>query len=99
MKKYVEVGRAKEFAGTFFGDPILKMAVNAALDHTPTVDLPELTGAEKQAVFRLGQMDMRESIADMLEDMADGTHGIVCSTLIDAAQRVRRMETIHEVCD
>ena len=44
---------------------------------------------EQQAAFRLGQMDMRESIADMLTDLADGTQGVVCSTLIDAAQRVR----------
>lgn len=45
--------------------------------------------AVQHAVFRLGQMDMRESIADMLTDLADGTQGVVCSTLIDAAQRVR----------
>ena len=48
---------------------------------------PERTA--KQAIFRLGQMDMQASIADMLTDLADGTQGVVCSTLIDAAQRVR----------
>ena len=45
--------------------------------------------ARDQATYRLGQLDMRESIADMLTDLADGTQGVVCSTLIDAAQRVR----------
>lgn len=43
----------------------------------------------EQAIFRLGQMDMQQSIADMLTDLADGTQGVVRSTLIDAAQRVR----------
>ena len=36
--KVIEVNTAKEFASTFFGDPILKMAVNAAIDNAPTVD-------------------------------------------------------------
>ncbi len=37
--KLVEVKTAKEFASTFFGDPVLKMAVNAALDNAPGFDL------------------------------------------------------------
>ena len=36
--KLVEVKTAKEFASTFFGDPVLKMAVNAALDNAPGID-------------------------------------------------------------
>lgn len=36
--KLVEVSEAKAFASTFFGDPVLKMAVNAALDNAPGVD-------------------------------------------------------------
>lgn len=51
-----------------------------------------LTNAVKQAVFRLGQMDMQASIADALLSMADGTRGVICSTLIDAAELVRKME-------
>lgn len=46
----------------------------------------------KQAIFRLGQMDMRESIADMLVDLADGTQGTICATLLDASRRVRELE-------
>ena len=52
----------------------------------------QINTKEMQAVFRLGQMDMREAAAQMIEDLADGTQGIVCSTLIDAAQRVRNLE-------
>lgn len=33
--KLVEVKTAKEFASTFFVDPVLKMAVNAVLDNAP----------------------------------------------------------------
>ena len=51
--------------------------------------------AERQAIYRLGQMDMREAAAQMLEDLADGTQGIICATLIDAAQRVRDLK----LCD
>lgn len=51
--------------------------------------------AEKQAIYRLGQMDMQASIVDMLEDLADGAQGVVCSTLIDAAERVRNLEVAH----
>ena len=94
MEKYVEVKAAQEFADAFFGDPILKMAVNAVLDHAPTADVSAISSAEKQAIFRLGQMDMRESIAAMLTDLADGTHGEVCATLIDAAERVRKLEIL-----
>ena len=36
--KVIEVSTAKEFASTFFGDPILKMAVNALMDHVPAVE-------------------------------------------------------------
>lgn len=49
----------------------------------------------KQAIYRLGQMDMQASIADMLADLADGTQGVVCATLIDAAERVRKLEVLH----
>lgn len=53
-----------------------------------------LSSENTQAAFRLGQMDMQQSIADMLTDLADGTQGVVCSTLIDAAQRVRELEVL-----
>lgn len=37
--KLIEAKTAKEFAGTFFNDPILKMAINAAIDNAPGFDL------------------------------------------------------------
>ena len=62
--------------------------------------MSELTNTkEQQAIFRLGQMDMREAAAAMLLDLAGGTQGVVCSTLIDAAQRVRQMQLCDPVED
>lgn len=55
--------------------------------------------SDNTAVFRLGQMDMREAAAQMLEDLADGTQGVVCSTLIDAARRVRQMQLCEKAED
>ena len=37
--KLLEVKTAKEFASTFFGDPILKWAVNKVLDNAPCFDV------------------------------------------------------------
>lgn len=58
--------------------------------------MEKLNSAEKQAIYRLGQMDMQASIADMLTDLADGTQGEVCATLIDAAQRVRDLQVCEK---
>lgn len=38
-KKIIVAETLKEFASTFFGDPILKMAVNAAADNAPEAEL------------------------------------------------------------
>lgn len=56
--------------------------------------MEKLNSAEKQAIYRLGQMDMKASIADMLTDLADGTQGDMAN-LPDAAQRVRNLEVAH----
>ena len=48
--------------------------------------------AEKQAVFRLGQLDMRESIAVMLQAAADDTYGMTGLVLLIAADMVRALE-------
>ena len=92
MEKYVEVKAVQEFAGTFLGDPILKMAVNAVLDHAPAVDLPKLTSAEKQATFRLGQMDMKESIVAILQGTAEFTSGITRAALLAAVDLIKDQE-------
>lgn len=51
-----------------------------------------MSSNERQAVYRLGQMDMREAASAMLLDLAGGTQGVVCATLIDAAERVRQLQ-------
>ncbi len=53
-----------------------------------------LTAAETQAIFRLGQMDMQQSVVDMLTANADSIFGSVRATLLDAAERVRQMEVL-----
>ena len=44
--KLVEVETAKEFAHTFLGDPILKLAVKAVLENAPTADAVVVTRCE-----------------------------------------------------
>lgn len=51
---------------------------------------------EKQALFRLGQMDIRASVTDMLQAAADGCSGVVISTLLAAVDQVKNMEVLHE---
>lgn len=46
----------------------------------------------KQAVFRLGQMDMQASVCDMLRDLAQGAADPVSAGLILAADLVESME-------
>lgn len=53
-----------------------------------------LTAAETQAIFRLGQMDMQQSVVDMLTANADSIFGSVRAKLLDAAERVRQMEVL-----
>lgn len=94
-KKLIEVDAAKEFADTFLPDPILKMAVKSVLDHAPEAEPDKLTSAERQAVFRLGQMDMRASVVAALRKTAEGTHGNICATLLAAAQLAGEMEVLR----
>lgn len=83
------------FEGTGF-NPLDADASNIVAVTRADHDVLHWCGRERhEAAFRLGQMDMRASIADMLEDLADGTQGEVCTTLIDAAQRVRNLQ----LCD
>lgn len=56
--------------------------------------LHQADSARQQAIFRLGQMDMQQSIADMLTAKADSIFGAVRATLLDAAEHVRQMEVL-----
>ena len=44
--KLVDPNQAKEFAATLFGDPILKMAVNAVMNNVPKLDASEVVFCE-----------------------------------------------------
>ena len=52
--------------------------------------------AEKQAVFRLGQLDMQAAAVDALRDASDGTYGLVASSLIEAGEIVRKLRITDE---
>ena len=92
--KSLAVFRPDMFQGTGF-NPLDKDISNIVAVTRAEHDLLHRPDRRDQASFRLGQMDMQASIADMLEDLADGTQGEVCATLIDAAQRVRNLEVTH----
>ena len=47
--------------------------------------------AERQAIFRLGQMDMQRSVVQMLRDLADQTVGTTRANLRAAAGCVGRL--------
>ena len=49
----------------------------------------------KQSIFRLGQMDMRESAAAKLRDAAANVYGIARATLESAADMIDEMETME----
>lgn len=56
-------------------------------------DLLNNSSADKQGIFRLGQMDMRESIADMLRDFAlQRSSTVIRATLLEASRMAREME-------
>ena len=65
---------------------------------TLAVEVNRRLGKSGEATFRLGQMDMKESIADMLEGVSKGTSGFLLSdALIHAAALVRSMK-VPEGC-
>lgn len=93
MQRMIEVQAAKEFADTFYAnDPILKCAAKSLPDNAPAVEMDKLTSAEKQAIFRLGQMDMRDSMAAMLRDVAKRSRGTIRADFMAAADLVAERE-------
>lgn len=90
--KLIEVKRAKEFASTFFADPVLKTAANSFLDHVPAADITTVSDAERQSIFHQGQKDMRERIVNMLTEAANGTFGMTSSVLRIAVDKVKELE-------
>lgn len=58
-------------------------------------DLLNNSSADKQGVFRLGQMDMKASVCDMLRAMVNGAADGIRPGLILAADLVESMEVPH----
>ena len=61
---------------------------------TELIDYVRSRSAEKQACFRLGQMDMRASAADALRKQAEFTKGICHSTMLTDADIIESLEVI-----
>ena len=55
---------------------------------TIAADPDSVSSAEKQACFRLGQKDMKQSIMLLLQDLASNTVGTTRDTLTDAANMI-----------
>ena len=90
--KLVEVQSTKEFADSFLPDIFFKMAVNRVLDAAPAADVSVVTSAEKQAIFRLGQMDMRDSMVAMLRETANRSSGMIKADYMAAADMIAEMK-------
>lgn len=85
------------FEGTGF-NPLDADASNIVAVTRADHDVLHWYGREQhEAAFRLGQMDMQQAAADLLLDLADGTQGDVCATLIDAAERIRSLAVCEKV--
>lgn len=68
-------------------DPVSFQALKALAE-----EVSRRLGKSDAATFHLGQMDMQESIADMLEDAAKQADGLVATTLLHASALVRDMK-------
>lgn len=87
------------FEGTGF-NPLNADAFNIVAITRPNHDILHrgesvLTAAETQAIFRQGQMDMRESAAAKLRNAAANLYGITRAALESAADLVEEMETFN----
>lgn len=92
MNKLVEVQSTKDFSESFLNDIFFRMAVNRVLDAAPAAAVSVVTGAEKQAIFRLGQMDMRDSMVAMLREAANRSSGMIKADYMEAADMIAEMK-------
>ena len=75
------------------GCQLMKLAAAAIEDLNRQV-VTGGTTAQNQAIFRLGQMDMKESIADMLIKPATFTTGITRDAFAAAVAMIQDMEVV-----
>lgn len=88
------LGCGYEHNCSIHGCQIMKEAANQLEDlHKQVVQAK----AMNQSIFRLGQMDMKESVIKMLRDAADvlPADSIVGAALLAAADLVKDMEVTH----
>lgn len=85
-----DIGLTKLFGMYIKSDPEDSDTISILHRLCPKVTQP--SSQETQAIFRLGQMDMRESIAAMLQEEGDSLYGMARAALLEAADRVRNME-------
>ena len=74
------------------GCQVMKKAA-AELERLRTIlaDPNAMTSAERQSIFRLGQMDMQQSAVQMLRDLANSTTGMFCTDLQVAAEYIEKL--------
>jgi hypothetical protein len=76
------------FVGSRMRDPVSFQALKALAE-----EVSRRLGKSDAATFRLGQMDLRESAADMLEDLSkEITDSIVSAAFLQSAALVRDMK-------
>lgn len=66
-----------------------------AADHLDLMRQQLTTGgttAQNQAIFRLGQMDMKESVIAMLQKPAEFTSGVTRAALLSAVDLIKDLE-------
>ena len=73
------------------GCQLMKLAATAIEDLNRQV-VTGGTTAQNQAIFRFGQMDMKESIVAMLQEPAEFTSGITRGTLLAAVDLIKDLE-------
>lgn len=58
------------------------------------VNTNPLTSAERQACFRLGQMDVQQSVLQLLQALAESLKGAAQNTVIDVSCMVESMQVL-----
>ena len=98
MQKFVDVDQTKEFAATFFGDPILRMAVCACLDHAPKAVMPSIPPGHKddnnlpEIAFKNGTAYCKEQIIEKLTELKSRAMGGGRRDLSEAIEIIQKME-------
>ena len=69
-----------------------KVPIETFFDTHVETDKVSTASREKEAIFRLGQLDMQASICDMLRELANGAADPVSAGMLLAADLVETME-------